>query len=124
MINTKICRKCGRELDISCFRIRGEGGVPKRINIDCKECVKKDDKIRRDLRKDAPPIPEVCDCCGQSPLQPYRSQHKKLCLDHNHKTGKFRGWICDSCNVALSRAGDSLDGVRKLEKYLMECEFK
>ena len=50
MINTKICRKCGRELDISCFRIRGEGGVPKRINIDCKECVKKDDKIRRDLR--------------------------------------------------------------------------
>ena len=45
MINTKICRKCGRELDISCFRIRGEGGVPKRINIDCKECVKKDDKI-------------------------------------------------------------------------------
>ena len=96
MINTKICRKCGRELDISCFRIRGEGGVPKRINIDCKECVKKDDKIRRDLRKYAPPIPEVCDCCGQSPLQPYRSQHKKLCLDHDHKT----------CHLYTSDAAD------------------
>ena len=116
--STKICRKCGRDLPVTAFRWRGEGTVRKRINIDCKECVAADDRIRSKLRKTAPPIPLVCDCCGESPLKPYKSQHKKLCLDHNHKTGEFRGWICDSCNVALSRAGDTTEGVKKLLLYL------
>ena len=66
-ISNKICRKCG-EIFLYIFRIRGEGDK-KRINIDCKKCVRKDDKIR-DLRKNAPPIPRF-DCCGQSPLKPY-----------------------------------------------------
>ena len=116
--NTKICRKCGRDLPVTSFRWRGEGKKPNRVNIDCKECVAADDRIRNKLRRTAPPVPLVCDCCGESPLKPYKSQHKKLCLDHNHQTGKFRGWICDSCNVALSRAGDSVEGVKKLLVYL------
>ena len=116
--STKVCRKCDRDLPISCFRVRGEGNVQKRINIDCKECVAADDRLRNKLRKSAPPVPLVCDCCGKSPLAPYRSQHRKLCLDHNHKTGEFRGWICDSCNVAISRAGDTIEGVKKLLTYL------
>ena len=122
MINTKICRKCGRELDISCFSRRGEGPIKRRINIDCKECISKESKIVRELRKTAPPVPKVCDCCGKEPDP--NSFRNKLQLDHNHLTGEFRGWICDNCNVSLSRAGDSLNGVRKLEKYLTECEFK
>ena len=122
MINTKICRKCGRELDISCFSRRGEGSIKRRINIDCKECISKESKIVRELRKTAPPVPKVCDCCGKEPDP--NSFRNKLQLDHNHLTGEFRGWICDNCNVSLSRAGDSLNGVRKLEKYLTECEFK
>lgn len=26
---------------------------------------------------------------------------QKLCLDHDHDTGQFTGWLCSSCNVAL-----------------------
>ena len=118
----KTCRKCGRDLPISCFSVRGEGKVKKRINIDCKECISKESKIVRDLKKTAPPVPEVCDCCGKVPDP--KSFRNKLQLDHNHKTGKFRGWICDNCNVSLSRADDTLEGFNKLQKYLLECEFK
>ena len=37
----------------------------KRINIDCKECVAADDRIRNKLKKSAPPVPDVCDICGR-----------------------------------------------------------
>ena len=29
-------------------------------------------------------------------------KEKKLCLDHDHKTGLFRGWLCFSCNTKLA----------------------
>lgn len=35
-----------------------------------------------------------CAICGELP-----SNH--LCIDHDHKTGKVRGLLCISCNVAL-----------------------
>lgn len=42
----------------------------------------------------------------------------KLCLDHCHKTGKFRGWIGGKCNRALGLAKDNPDTLRKLADYL------
>ena len=115
-MKTKVCRTCGEEKPIDCFSRRGEGVVKKRINIDCQECISKEAKLVRQLRKSAPPVPEVCDCCGNAP-NPNAFRHK-LQLDHDHKTGKFRGWICDNCNVALSRAGDDLQGVVNLFNYI------
>ena len=56
---TKICRKCGRDLPLSSFRWRGEGTVRKRVNIDCKECVAADDRLRATLRRTAPPVADV-----------------------------------------------------------------
>tara|TARA_B100000686_G_C16129532_1_gene636650 strand:- start:83 stop:436 length:354 start_codon:yes stop_codon:yes gene_type:complete len=115
-METKLCRKCSIEKPIDCFSRRGEGPVKKRINIDCKECISKEAKVIRELRKTAPPIPKVCDCCGKIPDS--NSFRNKLQLDHNHLTGEFRGWICDNCNVSLSRAGDTLEGVKNLVRYL------
>ena len=114
----KVCRKCGIEKPIDRFSRRGEGVVKRRINIDCKECISKESKIVRELRKTAPPVPKVCDCCGKEPDP--NSFRNKLQLDHNHFTGEFRGWICDNCNVSLSRAGDTIEGVNNLHRYLSE----
>ena len=117
---TKTCRKCGRDLPLSCFSRRGEGVVKRRINIDCKECISKESKIVRELRKSAPPVPKVCRCCRKAPDP--NSFRNKLQLDHDHITGEFRGWICDNCNVSLSRAGDTIEGVKNLLTYLEEYE--
>jgi hypothetical protein len=46
--------------------------------------------------------PERCECCGTLANGP-----RPLCWDHDHISGKFRGWICNGCNVALGMVGDS-----------------
>ena len=41
-----------------------------------------------------------------------------LCLDHNHKTGKFRGILCLNCNLSLGKFGDNLEGIERVVSYL------
>ena len=42
----------------------------------------------------------------------------EICYDHCHQTGKFRGWLCHTCNRVLGLAGDSPELLRKLAAYL------
>lgn len=60
------------------------------------------------------PRPSRCECCGMSDLV----FKKPLCLDHCHLTNKFRGWICDDCNIGIGRLGDDVEGVRRALDYL------
>lgn len=52
----------------------------------------------------------ACEVCGREDLT--------LCIDHDHETGKFRGWLCELCNKALGSAKDSPKILRKLADYL------
>lgn len=53
--------------------------------------------------------PKVCEVCGNS---------KKICFDHDHATGHFRGWICGHCNTILGFARDKTELLYKLIDYL------
>lgn len=74
---------------------------------------------RRSWRKNAGmpeptrPVPEYCECCGEK-LIPGIQTH----LDHCHRTGKFRGWLCNRCNRGLGYFGDSIEGLQKAISYL------
>ena len=41
-------------------------------------------------------------------------------LDHNHKTGTFRGWLCSRCNSGLGWLGDSVSTLKRGVKYLQD----
>lgn len=43
---------------------------------------------------------------------------KRLSVDHNHKTNKIRGLLCDNCNNGLGRFKDSVELLLKAIKYL------
>ena len=63
------------------------------------------------------PIPDyprttTCELCGDPPN--YRSLH----LDHDHKTGKFRGWLCSKCNQGLGLFKDNPELLMKAVEYL------
>lgn len=53
--------------------------------------------------------PSLCEQCGKL---------GRICFEHDHKTGKFRGWLCHSCNMILGYANDDPDLLVKLAKYL------
>lgn len=45
---------------------------------------------------------------------------KRLCLDHSHLTGDFRGFLCNDCNFAIGNLKDSSAIVMKLYEYLQK----
>lgn len=47
-----------------------------------------------------------------------RGSMKGLCIDHCHRTGKFRGWLCHDCNVALGLFKDKPRLIRKAAEYV------
>lgn len=68
---------------------------------------------QRGLPEPSRPKPETCECCGALPGK--RSLH----LDHDHVTGKFRGWLCARCNLGIGLLGDSRALLDKVEMYLL-----
>jgi hypothetical protein len=58
--------------------------------------------------------PERCDICSA-----LGQEFKKgLCFDHDHNTGKFRGWLCPNCNTVLGLAKESVMIFESLIKYI------
>jgi hypothetical protein len=53
--------------------------------------------------------PDKCEICGRG---------GKICLDHDHKTNAFRGWICDDCNIALARVREDVNVLNAMIKYI------
>jgi hypothetical protein len=48
----------------------------------------------------------------------YCGSKKKLCIDHDKVTGKYRGILCHNHNAALGKFGDGEKGVYELLQYL------
>lgn len=55
----------------------------------------------------------VCEACGTN-IAGAKAAHG----DHCHDTGRFRGWLCRECNLALGHVQDSIDRLHKLIAYL------
>lgn len=60
-------------------------------------------------KKAGRPRPGECEACGKAGT---------ICYDHDHQTGKFRGWICKQCNFALGLVKDDKEVLYALIKYL------
>lgn len=52
--------------------------------------------------------------CGVCKCKP-----KRMCVDHDHKTGKIRGLLCHKCNSAIGILGDTVSGIRRALRYLL-----
>lgn len=117
---TKTCIKCGEDKPLSYFATRTadrkELITVERRN-ECKDCMGKERRVRRQLMKyqNKPSTDYTCPCCGRIASELNKNG---WVLDHDHKTGEFRGWLCDDCNGALGKVFDNPATLRKLAEYL------
>ncbi len=114
----KICVKCGKRKNKKSFpkHIRFKDGFDSR----CKNCVKKEAKVRKKLHRKSPPKPLVCPVCNKTPdnfVTPY-----KWHLDHDAELKYFRGWLCESCNMAGGKLGDTLQSGCNWMSYLLTAK--
>jgi hypothetical protein len=56
----------------------------------------------------------VCDCCGDPP-----DEKGPLHIDHCHESGKFRGMICRSCNLAIGQCQESVERLESCKQYII-----
>lgn len=57
--------------------------------------------------------PSMCQACGDT---------GKICMDHDHDTLQFRGWLCNDCNLILGHAQDDIGVLKALIRYLQSTK--
>lgn len=124
----KICNICHilkptEEFDVNQTDAKGR----KTTRPSCKECRKYIDGAKlttaekRRMDKLRPEQGSVFECpiCMKRTIVGVTAN---LVRDHDHKTGKGREWICDSCNTGLGRFKDNIQYLERVISYLKKYE--
>lgn len=109
----KLCSRCAKTKNIEDFPINksGRGGR----NSTCKECKVENNQLRQFgiTTSDALRITNVCHVCEKD-----LNLTGRVCIDHDHNTGKVRGILCMSCNSGIGKLGDNKEGLERALRYI------
>ena len=105
------CRCCGHLKNEKEFNLHGYIDQYGRriLRTDCRECQNANDRILYILKLEHGPPADHCKIC---------EKECKTVLDHCHDTLKFRGWLCQSCNIGIGKLKDSVEMLERAIKYL------
>jgi hypothetical protein len=107
-------RKDGRCLEcLKQDRLKHESSIPEEVRKANSRRRTQESVRRKRERLAGAPRPDVCEVC----TQPGYGQ-QGIVFDHDHKTGQFRGWLCNSCNVVLGYVQDDVERLMQLALYL------
>ena len=124
----KKCSKCKMKKPYSLFKKRG--GKESGYRSHCTVCLNDKaslDMHRRALKNKYGITEEDYDnfyveqngCCAI--CNKHQSKiNRRLSVDHNHKTGKVRGLLCDNCNCGIGNLKDKVSNLESAIIYLTE----
>lgn len=107
--STKVCPQCSKELPIRIFMSPKSG----RIRNYCKPCYQTYQRnYTYGYYEEKPVQCEICSLVFDLDNVPR--------LDHNHKTGVIRGWLCHNCNLMIGHAKDDVTALTRAITYLIK----
>ena len=112
MVNCTICHRSLPSNYFQHYRTRfKKDGMRLRVNRNCKDCSSKESAIVSKLKREnrAPNYLTECPLCERIVYEKSEdipdgidATNGPWQCDHDHKTKKFRGYICKPCNVGVS----------------------
>ncbi len=119
----KVCNRCHRLLNVESFEVNQHGKDNRIVRrpscIRCREAINGKNvpaAVKREWEKNKPNmVIWECPVCKKKTIPGLTS---KVVLDHDHKTGVPRAWICDSCNTGLGRFKDDIEVMEETIEYL------
>lgn len=119
----KICNICHKLLNTVKFAKNQNAKNNRSIRRpSCRECRKQlkginvtlSEKIKWQKSKPVN-VPFECPICTKRTIAGITS---KVVLEHDHRTGKVRGWVCDSCNTGIGRFKDNIVLLKRAIKFI------
>ena len=120
----KICDRCfllkDTQMDFENNRIKKGGKITKRPS--CRPCRTKNNginiplKVKAEWLKRKPKLGELftCPICNKKSL----GGMTRHVLDHNHKSGEVRGYLCESCNTGIGRFDDDIHQIENAIEWV------
>ena len=136
LLETRECRKCGEVKNLleSFYRQRKDPTLKSSYSYECKECtverVKKNHNPSRSRRLHLKRkygltfaefdkmLTEQNNSCAICKSSVAGGKSNRFMVDHDHETGRVRGLLCKSCNIALGEAKDDLTTLKNMINYL------
>ena len=133
-----VCKTCGIEKDESEYKIKqkcnlASGIIKEYRNCHCNQCYR---TIQNNQKAERYPHAWIrnrynvdnetalywyersqtsCEICGVA----WEKGKEKLCIDHDHTTGKIRGILCKHCNHVLGHSKEQLKILDNAKAYLI-----
>jgi len=124
--SSKPCTRCKKIKQFSSFGFSGyikKNGEASLSSI-CRECqneLRVERKFGVNYKHYKAILKAQNGCCanpGCRSMTPGAPGRKRFYIDHCHETGKIRGLLCHSCNLALGHIQDKVEKLEGLITYL------
>ena len=142
LLETRVCRVCGEEKNLldDYYFVRKDRALPSSYSYECKACTverttnynKRNSKSVRSqyLKRNYGLTFEEFDTmlskqdnvCAICKGKETYGRHKRFTVDHDHKTGKIRGLLCNHCNTTLGLVKDDIHTLKSMIQYLESHE--
>jgi hypothetical protein len=115
---TTHCARCGRELNESTTNRRHDSTTWRSPCKACRAVRRRELHDQAEAERRIMVARDYCDICGQPERAKRNGVVKLLALDHDHRTGEYRGVLCQRCNQAIGMFSDNTFLLESAIRYL------